>query len=156
LGAFVYLVGGFSLTGLVLLLIAVAVWEENEFVKVCAGRVAFIYLVYNICEDAFGVLHSLLMKIGFIATSGVGTFLTNMHSSVWAWLWILYRAFIVVLAILAIVKPEAKLTFIDNFVDKLTKTAVAKAKGGKTCPDCGKAVADDAAFCTGCGHKFEA
>lgn len=154
MGAFVYLVGGFSITGLVLLLIAVAMWEENEFVKVCAGRVAFIYLAYNLVEDAFSVLHSFLMKLSFIGTSSVGIFLANMNSAVWSWLWIAYRAFIIVLAFLAIFKPEAKLNFIDNLMAKLSKEAVVKISG-KKCPECGKEVAENTAFCTGCGHKFE-
>lgn len=154
MGALVYLIGGFNSTALVILFVAIALWEENEFVKVCAKRVAVLFLAYQILDYAITGLRNLF---GIISSGLFSTLLNKIDSIVY----VAYIVLIIFYALKALINPVVTESILDKkAVDKVTDvvsnvaTNVSAKMGTKTCPKCGKTVSNEAGFCTGCGEKL--
>lgn len=160
-GSLVYLIGGFNSTGLLILFIAIALWEENEFVKVSVKRVAVLFLGYTVLTHALSLLY---MIINLFFNGGLFNKIYNKVDTV---VDIAYYVIIIFLALKSLVKPVVETSVLDgqavdavaNAVNNVANSVAASnakaAANVKVCPKCGKEVDANATFCTGCGAKFE-
>lgn len=153
MGALVYLIGGNSALALVVLFIAIALWEENEFVKVCVKRVAVLYLAYVVITNVLSIFSSIVGLFG-----AYWSFIGKISSIVG----IAYDVLIIFFALQSLINPTVTESILDNkAVDKVTNmvsnvAAKVPAKADeKVCDKCGKTVDAKATFCVHCGNKFE-
>lgn len=159
MGALVYLAGGFSAVALIVLLVAVTLYEENEFVKVCAKRVAVLYIAYNAVSLALTAIATLFSTI-----FGYGNFLYEIFDKIDSFVYIAYIVIIILMAVKALINPKVEESILDaKAIDKVTdvvsnvasNVSAKKAAPKKTCPKCGKEVPAENKFCPGCGEKME-
>lgn len=152
MGALVYLIGGNNALALVVLFIAIALWEENEFVKVCVKRVATLYLAYVVLKTIISVISSTVGVFG-----GYWAFLGKISSIIG----IAYDVIIILLALKSLISPTVTESILDSKgVDAVTNmvsnvAAKVPTKEEKVCDKCGKTVDAKATFCVHCGNKFE-
>lgn len=52
-------------------------------------------------------------------------------------------------------KIQDNLGEINNLNSQIGEIKIKENGGGKLCPECGAVIAENAKFCTKCGHKFE-
>lgn len=152
MGALVYLIGGQNSIALVVLFIAIALWEENEFVKVCVKRVAVLFLAYEILTSIISGISSIIGLFKYLAIFGkINTVIS-----------VAYTVILIVLALKSLINPTVSESILDtkavDTVANVVSNVAAKVPSKpatKTCDKCGKTVDANATFCVYCGNKFE-
>ena len=136
--ALIFLAAYLNSTALIILLIFVALKEEDAFVKASAKRAAIIFIAYY----AIDVALSLLTGIPYIFTSSLGVFgtLVNKIDSI---AFILFKVLLLCMGGLALIDQTVKDTVFD-----------VAAVETKKCPKCGAELDKNAKFCNKCGEQM--
>lgn len=159
MGALVYLAGGFSALALIVLLIAITLYEENEFVKVCVKRAAVIFIAYTAVDYVLIAVSRL-----FSTFFGYSNFLYKLFDIIDSCVYIAYIVIVILMAVKALINPKVEESILDaKAIDKVTdvvsnvasNVSSKMAAPKKACPKCGKEVPADNMFCPSCGEKIE-
>lgn len=154
---------------LLMTLAFVCFFEEDEFVKASVKRATVLYVFFKLIYLVLSVINSLVHTIWYSPAS----WYSKTYSKIDYVVDIIYIILTLLMAFNALVSQEVKKTVFDiDAADNILMSTTQAVQGaankvsekinnGKTeapkkvCPNCGKEIPADSAFCTSCGTKVE-